>query len=394
MNLQGVLLDVKQMTEADRLTVASGIPVSELMFNAGKAVALAIEQRWSARPVVVLCGPGNNGGDGFVVAQLLAEKGWPIDLALLGCREQLTGAARFHAELWQGVIKAISPEILNGVELVVDAIFGAGLSRPFEGVAAETLAVAAIKDIPIVAIDVPSGVMGDSGEALGSVAAALTVTFFCKKPGHVLAPGRIFCGEIVVADIGITNNVLEFLAPNTYENNNSLWVCALPLAKEDALPQYGLPRVFAGETIAVFQNNLSVLKQAIVGPCILILQEDELLRLFNLSGDKLFTTRTAARQSGAIILLKGEDVLITAPDGRIIIDSTLPTAFCTAEYDEVIVDILHGLFATGMEPFLAAAATLGLLSTAAKQLGPRAMVVELANLVPSLLLRLQKLNHY
>ena len=228
MNFQTALLDVRRMGEADRVTVASGKTVNELMENAGKAVAQAIEKRWSVRPVIVLCGPGNNGGDGFVAARHLSSTGWPVRVALLGSRDQLIGAARENADLWRGKIELLTPIALDGAELVVDAIFGAGLSRALEGSALETLAVASNRKLPIIAIDVPSGLMGDTGEALGAVASVLTVTFFRKKPGHLLLPGRLLCGEVVVADIGIPCSVLEQIAPDTFENDPSVWIENLP----------------------------------------------------------------------------------------------------------------------------------------------------------------------
>jgi hydroxyethylthiazole kinase-like uncharacterized protein yjeF len=212
MDTQTALLDVRRMGEADRLTVATGTLATELMENTGKAVARAIEQRWSARSVIVLCGPGNNGGDGFVVARHLSETGWPVRIALLGPRDHLVGPARHHAELWRGTVEPLTPGVLEGAELVVDGIFGAGLSRALDGSSVETLAAAASRKLPIVAIDVPSGLMGDTGEALGAVAVALTVTFFRKKPGHLLLPGRLLCGEVIVADIGIPNSVLDQIA--------------------------------------------------------------------------------------------------------------------------------------------------------------------------------------
>jgi len=156
MNLDTAVLDVAQMTEADRLTVTAGTPVEVLMENAGRAVVREIQQRWSARPVAVLCGPGNNGGDGFVVARLLAEAGWPVRVALLGARERLTGAARHHADLWRGTLEPLAPAVLDGAELVVDALFGAGLSRALEGPAKDIMVVAAGRKLAIVAVDVPS----------------------------------------------------------------------------------------------------------------------------------------------------------------------------------------------------------------------------------------------
>jgi len=228
MNRSTALLDVRQMAEADRLTVAAGTPATVLMQNAGTAVAQAIRQRWSARAVIVLCGPGNNGGDGFVTAWQLAASGWPVRVALLGQREHLGEVARQHAEQWRGVMEAVTPAALDGAALVVDALFGAGLSRALEGAAAQTLAAAAQRRLSIVAIDVPSGVMGDTGAVLGAVAAVLTVTFFRKKPGHVLLPAKLLCGEVVVADIDTPESVIDKIAPQTFENDPLLWLADLP----------------------------------------------------------------------------------------------------------------------------------------------------------------------
>jgi hydroxyethylthiazole kinase-like uncharacterized protein yjeF len=136
MNLQTALLDVHQMGEADRLTVAAGTPAADLMENAGNAVAQEIRRRWPPSLVSVLCGPGNNGGDGFVAARLLAEAGWPVSVALLGRHDHLAGAARYYSQQWRGAVELLTPAVLDRTELVVDAIFGAGLSRALEGPAA------------------------------------------------------------------------------------------------------------------------------------------------------------------------------------------------------------------------------------------------------------------
>jgi len=229
MNLQCALLDVRQMGEADQLSLATGKTVVELMESAGAAVCIEIEKRWTPRPVTVLCGPGNNGGDGFVVAQRLSVAGWPVRVALLGSQQKMTGAARHHADLWLGSIEPISPSVVAGAELVVDAIFGAGLSRALDGPVVKTLAAADQQKLPIVAIDVPSGLMGDTGEAFGAVAAALTVTFFRRKPGHLLLPGKLLCGEVVVADIGIPSSLLTMISPTTFANDPSIWETQLPV---------------------------------------------------------------------------------------------------------------------------------------------------------------------
>ncbi|MEO6926991.1 MAG: NAD(P)H-hydrate epimerase, partial [Rhodanobacter sp.] len=218
MDLAAALLTVDQMAEADRLSMAAGVPEFELMANAGACVANAIMARWPVQPLLVLCGLGNNGGDGFVAALRLADAGWPVRVAMLGRRSDLKGSAHRHAERWQGDVEPLAIAVLKGAQLIVDALFGAGLSRPLTGIARDTLAAAAAGKAPIIAIDMPSGVMGDTGEALGAVPVALTVTFFRKKPGHVLLPARDLCGEVVVADIGSPLSVLHELDPDTFEN--------------------------------------------------------------------------------------------------------------------------------------------------------------------------------
>lgn len=227
------LLTTTQMAQADRLTVASGISEIRLMDNAGRPVAQAIMDRWSPRPVLVLCGPGSNGGDGFVAARRMADAGWPVRVALLVPREQLRGSAAHHAALWRGPVEALTPYALVGAELIVDAIFGAGLSRALEGAAAETLAAASTRKMTIVAVDVPSGLMGDTGTNVGAVQSALTVTCFRKRPGHLLQPGRTLCGELVVADIGTPWSVFDQVVPDSFENDPLLWADALPVLQPD-----------------------------------------------------------------------------------------------------------------------------------------------------------------
>jgi len=232
MNFATAVLTTGQMGEADRRCVLAGSSVSILMENAGRGVADEVVRRWSPRRVTVLCGPGNNGGDGFVAAKYLADAGWNVRVALLGLRDKLKGAALHHAEAWREPIEVLSPESLDSAELVIDAIFGAGLSRPLEGAAKDTLERASVQRIPIVAVDIPSGVKGDTGEDVGAAAALLTVTCFRKKPGHLLFPGRALCGELVVTDIGTPAGVLEQIVPNTFENDPKLWLDALPQSRQ------------------------------------------------------------------------------------------------------------------------------------------------------------------
>ena len=222
------ILTVAEMYEADRAAAARGVPSLTLMENAGQAVSDAIVDRWRPRPVVVLCGPGNNGGDGFVTARHLAEHGWPVRLMLLGNRNALKGDAAEMAQRWRGDVEPLSRLALKGDELVVDAVFGAGLSKPLDGAARALVAEVNASPVPVIAVDVPSGLHGDLGRPLDAadgacIDADLTVTFFRKKPAHVLMPGRLRCGEVVVADIGIPESVLDAIAPKLFENGPSLW---------------------------------------------------------------------------------------------------------------------------------------------------------------------------
>src|ERR1700678_3264309 len=210
------------MQEADRLTEAVGISGKDLMQNAGIAAAREVMRRWSARPVAVLCGPGNNGGDGFVVARALADAGWPVRLALRGAIAHLRGDAAHHAAHWTGPVEPLDAGILDRAELLGGALFGAGLSRPLDADVARVLETSAARRIPVVAVDVPSGVMGDTGESFGAVRAELAVTFTRKKPAHLLLPGRSLCGTTVVADIGTPASVLERIDIDTWENDPAI----------------------------------------------------------------------------------------------------------------------------------------------------------------------------
>lgn len=223
------LLTTEEMYRADAAAIRGGISGERLMENAGRAVADAVVARWSPRPVAVLCGPGNNGGDGFVAARLLRARGWPVRLASLGAVSGLKGDAAIHAARWTGAVETMTPAALDGASLVIDALFGAGLGRPLEGPPADLLAEAERRGLPIVAVDVPSGVDGSTGAVRGHAPRAdLTVTFFRAKPGHFLLPGRLRCGELVVADIGIPAAVLDEVRPLCRLNGPALWLAGYP----------------------------------------------------------------------------------------------------------------------------------------------------------------------
>ena len=216
---------------ADRFAAAHGVATLELMEQAGRAIADEIAKRWTPRPIAVLCGPGNNGGDGFVAARHLNARGWDVWVETLVDVADLKGDAAEMARRWQGETIRIA-ESNRMADLFVDALFGAGLSRPLEG-EAKRLALASpeYRD-RIVAVDVSSGLHGDTGKPLGGVAfeAGLTVTFFRKKPAHLLLPGRELCGEVVVADIGIPEAAIGAIKPTLFENGPALWRYPWPKA--------------------------------------------------------------------------------------------------------------------------------------------------------------------
>ena len=228
------LFSVAEMAAADAAAIAGGTPGVSLMEAAGAAVAREIRARFAPCPALVLCGPGNNGGDGFVVARHLGEADWDVGIALLGEMGALKGDAAVMAERYSGALAPLSPGAIDGRGLIVDALFGAGLAREVSGVARAAIEAANSSAAPTVAIDVPSGVHGDSGRVWGAaMAAALTVTFFRAKPGHWLYPGRALCGETVIADIGIPESVLAGIAPRLHANDPALWLARFPWPRED-----------------------------------------------------------------------------------------------------------------------------------------------------------------
>jgi len=495
MNLSGAelahcLLSVKEMGRADRMTIDGGTPGERLMEAAGGAVASAICERWRPRPVTVICGPGNNGGDGLVVARHLSAAGWSVRVALLGAQDRLEGDAALNAGRWEGQVDALAPGALDGAGLVVDALFGAGLARPLEGVARAVIDELSKRELPIVAVDMPSGVDGDSGEVLGAAPAArLTVTFFRRKPGHLLLPGRLLAGEVVVADIGIPDSVLSEISPPTHENHPDLWRArmrrprltdhkyrrghalvvggsemtgAARLAARGALrigvglatvaaapevisiyaasmagllteaiggPQdfcetlerrrknayllgpgngagpetrdrvlaaldTGRATVLDADALNSFEDTPEALLSAIRGPCVLTPHGGEFQRVFpDLSaGGKLARARAAAARSGAVVLFKGGDTTVAAPDGRAAINTNAPPELATAGSGDVLAGFVVGLLAQGMEPFDAARAAVWLHGEAAREFGPGLIAEDLTEILPRVLRRLASNN--
>jgi len=219
------LLTNAEMAEADRLTIASGTAGIDLMEQAGRAVAETVASRHPpGSAVAVVAGPGNNGGDGFVAARVLADRGFRVRLLLLGERGRLKGDAAEAAKRWQGAVEPASPPALVGADVIVDALFGAGLDRPVEGAARAMIEAMNASGAPIIAVDLASGINGTTGAVMGvAVRASRSVTFFRRKVGHLLLPGRAHCGPVEVADIGINSAVLARVRPRAALNGPSLW---------------------------------------------------------------------------------------------------------------------------------------------------------------------------
>src|SRR5215471_2064526 len=218
------LLTNHEMSEADRRTIASGVCGPTLMENAGAAIANAVFLRYPpGSKVAVVAGIGNNGGDGFVAARQLREAGYRVGVHLIGRRDAIKGDAAAAARQWEGPFATGAPDFV-GAHLIVDALFGAGLDRPIGGEALAAITAINASGLPVMAVDLPSGINGSTGAVLGAaVNASRTLTFFRKKPGHLLLPGRNHCGQVQVAQIGIPADVLTDIRAATCENTPALW---------------------------------------------------------------------------------------------------------------------------------------------------------------------------
>jgi hydroxyethylthiazole kinase-like uncharacterized protein yjeF len=489
------LLTTAEMAEADRLTIAGGTPGIELMENAGRAVADAAAAWPQGRRVVVVAGPGNNGGDGFVAARLLAERGFDVRVAFVGNKARLKGDAARAAGRWSGPTEGASPASLAEAGIVIDALFGAGLDRPVEGLPRVMIEAMNAAGVPVIAVDLPSGVNGTSGAVMGvAVRASRTVTFFRRKTGHLLLPGRTHCGPVTVADIGIPDSVLGATRPATFVNAPPLWGGAFPVpatkghkyARGHAavvsgglsttgaarLAARGALRAGAGlvtiasprDALAVnAASSLAVMVRPVDGPleladflsdarrnavvlgpgggvgpamreqvratltseaavvldadaltsfadepaalfsaiakragrgAVLTPHDGEFAKLFkdiasnHKVHSKLEKARTAAKASGAIVLLKGADTVVAAPDGWAAIAENAPPYLATAGSGDVLAGMIAGLMAQRMPPFEAASAGVWLHGEAANEFGPGLISEDLPEALPMVYRRL------
>ncbi len=482
------LLSNEEMAEADRLTIAAGATGVDLMEHAGRAIADAVALRQPlGTSIVVVAGPGNNGGDGFVAARLLAERGFRVRLLSLGGKDRLRGDAAEAARHFAGGIEPAAPGGLADAGVIIDAIFGAGLARPVEGAALEMIGAMNACAAPILAVDLPSGINGSTGARLGTaIEATETVTFFRRKPGHLLLPGRLCCGKVRLADIGIKPEVLSRIRPRTFANASELWNSVFPVPQIDAhkyarghavvvsgglartgaarLAARGALRAGAGlvtiasprDAVAVHgAANVAVMVRpvdgaaelaamledrrlnavvlgpgggvgaatrelvaaALTGKRAVVLDADALTsfaddpaalwaatadrsatvmtphqgefgRVFKEepavidAASKLDAARAAARISNTIVVLKGPDTVIAAPDGRAAITDNAPPWLATAGSGDVLSGMIAGLLAQGMPGFEAACAAVWLHGEAGNAVGPGLISEDLPEALP------------
>lgn len=485
-----MVFSASEMRAAEAAAIADGVASAALMEAAGARTADIIMRAFSRRPAAIVCGPGNNGGDGFVVARLLADAGWPVRIGLTGARDGLKGDAALMASLVETAIEPFTPAMLDGAGVIVDAVFGTGLDRPVEGAA--LAAITAMNDhrAPVVAVDIPSGVNADTGAVMGAATQAVrTVTFHAKKPGHLLFPGRALSGAVDVVDIGVSDSAAAKAGGRTMENHPALWGAGYPrpgwnahkYARGAVMTLSGGPantgaarlaaraalRIGAGavtmlspaDAAAIHASHLTAIMlrvcdtadelaahiadagririAVVAGPAngvgaptrdrtlallasgaMAVLDADaltsfaeapaalfaalrpedvltphagEFARLFpDLSFDngKLEAARAASARAGCIIVLKGADTVIAAPDGRAIINANAPPDLATAGSGDVLAGFIAGLMAQGMDGFGAAAAGVWMHGACGQAAGPGLIAEDLPEAVPAVLRQL------
>ncbi|MGN6460745.1 MAG: NAD(P)H-hydrate epimerase, partial [Pseudolabrys sp.] len=342
------LLSTAEMARADQLTIAAGTPGLVLMERAGAAVAERAMALRSHGRVLVLAGPGNIGGEGFVAARLLAAKGYAVTVLSLGGLPR-AGDAAAAAQRWTGVTRTAQGGELPPCDLSVDALVGAGLARPLDGEAAALVKAANAAGVPILAVDLPSGIQGDTGATLGvAVRATETVTFARRKPGHLLLPGRLHCGRVRVADIGISAGTIATVAPSCFANEPALWLHALPVPAADGhkysrghvvvgsggiastgagrLAARGALRAGAGlVTIASPPDALAV--QAAANTAVMVRQIDGAGDLAVLLADRRVTVVVLGPGAGIGERLRAEVRAALASDAAVVLDADAITSF-------------------------------------------------------------------
>ena len=443
------ILTAKAMRAAEAAAITAGTPVETLMERAGAALAEAVFLHAGLRPVLVLCGPGNNGGDGYVAARHLQAKGVAVRVASLA--EPKSSAATWARSQWQGEVEGFGDA--RAAPVVVDCLFGTGLGRGLEEAVAQRLAdLAGAAEIGV-ACDLPSGVEADSGAVLSPVPDyALTVSFGALKPAHRLMPALARMGRVALADIGISADSewseigapeLPALDPAGHKYTRGLVHClagempgaialtALAAARSGAgyvrlstsTPIAGLPHsIVQTGTASLADERIGCIA---VGPgmgdlpqlvtlaltsqapkvldadalrhvgdprrlrgqdCILTPHAGEFEALFGrIAGSKPEQALAAARGSGSVVVFKGADTLVAAPDGRLGFAPPAPAWLASAGTGDVLTGIIAAFRARGMPAFEAACGAVWLHGRAAERAGPAMIADDLAAVLPEVL---------
>jgi hydroxyethylthiazole kinase-like uncharacterized protein yjeF len=441
------ILTADAMRSAEQRVIDGGTTVEDLMERAGAALAEAAYRFTGPVPALVLCGPGNNGGDGYVAARHLAARGVKVRVAALA--DPRSEAAKWARSMWSGDIEALR-EDTAAAPVVIDALFGTGLSRGLEQGPARALARLCDDAVVRIACDLPSGVETDSGAELNDVPAFdLTVTFGALKPAHRLYPAMHNCGRVALGDIGIVADtqwheieapILPHLDPGGHKYDRGLvhmlagkMPGAIALAaKAAARAGAGYVRVSTARSIEGIPSSVVQADSAdvnddrigclLVGPgmgeipqvltlaltshaskvidadglsqlgdperlkrqdAIITPHEGEFRKLFGeISGSKADRAAEAARRSGAIVVFKGPDTIVGAPDGRLGFAPPAPAWLASAGTGDVLAGLIAALRARGMPAFESACAAVWLHGRAAEIAGPQLIADDLAEAIP------------
>jgi len=443
------ILTAEQMRAAEAQSIATGTPETTLMERAGRALAEAVRLHVGPREVLILCGPGNNGGDGYVAARHLGAMGYPVRIAELA--EPTTEAAKWAKTKLGGAIEPF--ESATEAPIVIDCLFGTGLSRALDESVFQRLLLLVDNALVAVACDLPSGVDSDNGALLSPIGRYhLTVTFGALKPAHRLMPAMANMGRVVLADIGVEADTrwteipepdLPPLDPEGHKYSRGLVHClagqmpgaialaATAAAKSGAgyvrvstsLPITGLPSsivqtggadlnderigcILVGPglgdvpqvlTLALTARHPIVIDADAIGlvgeperlkghDTILTPHEGEFKALFGeIAGSKPERALEAARRSQSVIVYKGPDTLVAAPDGRLAFALPAPAWLATAGTGDVLSGVIAALRARGLEPFDAACAAVWLHGRAAETAGPAMIADDLLEAIAAVL---------
>lgn len=469
------LYSPSQVAMLDAAAVEAGVSLQTLVYVAGTRAAEAIHARWPTKAIVVLCGPGNNGADGWIAAQHLRTLGHKVRIRIVAPIENANAQVQWAASLWPENVQPSDDCDVQPDELVVDALFGTGLKQALSPVLQQWALHIQALGVPVCALDIASGVNGATGAVEGQAfKATLTLSFLCAKPGHYLLPGREYTGELQVLTLPFPFALWQRVETDTawrqrlgsvtQLNSPALWGAQFPVAGmaghkytrghasvvggeqltgaarlaamaaqrsgaglisvvasaqawsvyatalpssimvqsveptewQQALlderqntwlvgPGAGVTEhtkqcvlqilqakksvVLDADAITVFKGQAALLAQTIASPCVITPHEGEFARLFTRSADKLQDVVNAAQQTGAVVVLKGADTVIAAPDGRVAINANAPAYLATGGSGDVLAGIVCGLLSQGMPAFEAACAAVWMHGEVAQQCG-------------------------